>query len=236
MNENKRDPNFNSIQFSSYTVNETGGGIGSKYEENSAMLEKIKLRYGPILSEIFKKASNFDLHLKENTKLLQVTDAISPRTKNKLMEGAALTRGKIDEMKRNKIYKINKGAQSKESWVFNMNIGNVMHLIPLNLDDFVLSFQISHELSKDALYEKAILLAIAYFSFSTECRFVFSEENKEHYQLESRYWHKAAVEIGCLFLPSDCPLISHIVTSYEKHHSLAQEIIVLFKFHIKKID
>lgn len=33
------------------------------------------------------------------------------------------------------------------------------------------------------------------------------------------YWHGKAVEIAISFLPSESPLVSHILMSYEKHHS-----------------
>jgi hypothetical protein len=35
----------------------------------------------------------------------------------------------------------------------------------------------------------------------------------------SEYWHGKAVEIAISFLPSESPLVSHILMSYEKHHS-----------------
>ena len=31
---------------------------------------------------------------------------------------------------------------------------------------------------------------------------------------ESEYWHAKALEISCSFLPSECPLVTHILTSY----------------------
>lgn len=36
---------------------------------------------------------------------------------------------------------------------------------------------------------------------------------------DSEYWHGKAVEIAITFLPSESPLVSHILMSYEKHHS-----------------
>lgn len=37
--------------------------------------------------------------------------------------------------------------------------------------------------------------------------------------INSEYWHGKAVEIAISFLPSESPLVSHILMSYEKHHS-----------------
>mmetsp|Transcript_7569 Transcript_7569/g.6917 ORF Transcript_7569/g.6917 Transcript_7569/m.6917 type:complete len:90 (+) Transcript_7569:1144-1413(+) len=34
-------------------------------------------------------------------------------------------------------------------------------------------------------------------------------------------WHAMALENSGTFLPSECPLVSHIIMSYQKHHSPA---------------
>jgi hypothetical protein len=39
------------------------------------------------------------------------------------------------------------------------------------------------------------------------------------YRKDSEYWHGKAVELAISFLPSESPLVSHILMSYEKHHS-----------------
>ena len=38
-------------------------------------------------------------------------------------------------------------------------------------------------------------------------------------------WHAKALETSCTFLPSECPLVSHIIMSYQKHHSPALQTI-----------
>lgn len=49
---------------------------------------------------------------------------------------------------------------------------------------------------------------------------------KSEKELESEYWHAKSLEIACSFLPSDCPLVNHIMLSYQKHHSPAQQPIM----------
>jgi hypothetical protein len=44
---------------------------------------------------------------------------------------------------------------------------------------------------------------------------------------DSEYWHGKAVEIAISFLPSESPLVSHILMSYEKHHSPSNQVIVI---------
>jgi len=207
------------------------------FEENVMVLDKLISLYQPILSEISRKITPHEDRLSK-TKDMRTQNISSPSAS--LV--SAFTRGKIDEMKRSKLFKIKPrsllGLKSKEDWIFNINIGNVMHLSALSLEDLAISPQIAHEMCRDALYEKIIMLSIAYFSLATECRFIYSEDNTaEFYQQESKYWHKAAVEFVCTFLPSECPLVGHIITSYEKHNSLAQEVIVFYiHFVLFQID
>jgi len=51
------------------------------------------------------------------------------------------------------------------------------------------------------------------------CVWVIKEYGRE-------YWHGKAVEIAISFLPSESPLVSHILMSYEKHHSPSNQVIV----------
>ncbi len=36
---------------------------------------------------------------------------------------------------------------------------------------------------------------------------------------ESEFWHAKALEVAIKFLPSDCPLLNHVMLSYQKHHA-----------------
>ena len=63
-------------------------------------------------------------------------------------------------------------TSEEEDWIFNLNIGNVMHLQPLSLDEMNLHIDNSHELSRDAILEKIILLTVSYFCVGTELRFL----------------------------------------------------------------
>ena len=81
------------------------------------------------------------------------------------------------------------------------------------------------ELSRDSFLEKISLLAVSYFCVSTELRFLvqsreqyLSSPVKKTRELESEFWHAKALEIACTFLPSECPLLNHVLLSYQKHH------------------
>ena len=111
-----------------------------------------------------------------------------------------------------------------------------MHLLPMSLEELNLHIDNSHELSRDAMLEKIILLSVSYFCVGTELRFLSSTSQKElgkskgegQYEAERAYtkadsemWHAMALEAAGTFLPSECPLVSHIIVSYQKHHSPA---------------
>eukprot|EP00826_Nyctotherus_ovalis_P030352 TRINITY_DN2422_c0_g1_i5.p2 TRINITY_DN2422_c0_g1~~TRINITY_DN2422_c0_g1_i5.p2 ORF type:complete len:140 (-),score=30.19 TRINITY_DN2422_c0_g1_i5:546-965(-) len=139
-------------------------------------------------------------------------------------------------MKRNKFLKANSrnalGLKQAEDWIYSVNIGNVMTISPLKLQDLAISPEIAHEVSKDALYEKLIMVAIAYFSIAVEYRFMHAGEGASLYQWEAKYWHRAAVEVACTFLPSKCPLVEHIVSSYEKHNPLIDAAVLVLWLYL----
>lgn len=69
---------------------------------------------------------------------------------------------------------------------------------------------------------------------STEIRFIiqlkdeiksFAQFDVSHKTAESEFWHSKSLEIAVSFLPSDCPLLNHILLSYQKHHAPALNAI-----------
>ena len=63
-----------------------------------------------------------------------------------------------------------------------------------------------------------MLLTVAYFCVGTELRFLINEENSSNFKKDSEMWHAKALHTSSTFLPSDCPLVSHVMGSYIKHH------------------
>ena len=107
------------------------------------------------------------------------------------------------------------GVKRYEDWILNLNIGNVMHLSPLGLQEMNLQLDNSHELTRDAILEKVVLLSIAYFCVGTELRFLsqnkknkldsknLNDTNEKYSKAESEKWQAKAVETACTFLPSE---------------------------------
>ena len=128
----------------------------------------------------------------------------------------------INLLKFNHKFKLNVrnmlGIKHQDDWIFNLNIGNVMHLSPMNTDELSAKLDKTHELNKDAMLEKIILFVVSFFCMGTELRFLALKENFDFTKKDSEMWHAKAMHVACLFLPEDCPLVTHIINSYKKHH------------------
>jgi hypothetical protein len=105
-----------------------------------------------------------------------------------------------------------------------LNIGNIMQVSPLTVQDLYAYNSVETELTRDSILEKISFLAVSYFCISTELRFIV--QLKEDPSLdpvqtrkESEFWHGKALELAVTFFPSECPLVTHILTSYQKHHA-----------------
>ncbi len=67
-----------------------------------------------------------------------------------------------------------------------------MHLSPMNLDELHSKLEITHELNRDAMLEKIVLITVAYFCLGTELRFIALKSNKSELD-ESELWHAKAL-------------------------------------------
>jgi hypothetical protein len=135
----------------------------------------------------------------------------------------------IERMKVDNQYKLNVrsalGIKNPDDWIFNLNIGNVMHMSPIGFDDLhswlsldSIEKRCVYELSKDSLLEKIVLLTVGYFCVGTELRFLMASGKNKSVQKDSEMWHAKALHTSSTFLPGDCPLVSHVTSSYIKHH------------------
>lgn len=82
----------------------------------------------------------------------------------------------ITELKKRSEFKLNirnvLGVRHADDWIFNLNIGNVMHLSTMNIDELFSRSETNHELNRDAMLEKLVLLTVGYFCVGTEIRFM----------------------------------------------------------------
>lgn len=109
-----------------------------------------------------------------------------------------------------------------------------MQISPVKLEDLYQIRRNEEVLSRDNFLEVISFLIVGYFCASTEIRFIIQLKDEiskfENFKIdkktqESELWHTISLEIACSFLPSDCPLLNHILLSYQKHHSPSQTAI-----------
>lgn len=232
------------------------------FEDDEDELENLAAKCLPILTEMMDQVNNFDLynnakefkkeHKYQHTLILDEDEC--KRTNMGVYKTPKNNKGRYFQEQLNtaksskylKEYKFKNnlvdlkdivnnllGVKRYEDWILNLNIGNVMHLSPLTLQEMYLQLDNSHELTRDALLEKVVLLSISYFCVGTELRFLSQNQKTEGVTVksgnekysESEKWQAKAVESACTFLPSDCPLVGHVISSYQKHHSIVSESI-----------
>ena len=109
------------------------------------------------------------------------------------------------------------GLRHAEDWIYNLNIGNVMHLSLMGAEELNVKFENNHELCKDSMLEKIVLITVAYFCIATEIRFLSNNKGGIN-KRDSEAYHAKALHLSTLFLPSDCPLVNHVVNSYKKNY------------------
>ena len=86
-----------------------------------------------------------------------------------------------------------------------------------------------HELLKDPMLEKLVLLVVSMFSVATETRLEgFKDLRKSAAQIDkqSEPWHSHSLECASYYLPKDCPLVDHLIESYYKHYVDTVDTIV----------
>lgn len=107
-----------------------------------------------------------------------------------------------------------------------LNITNIMKLKRLDFRDVYSMRSSDLTITRENLIERIMILITSYFCMGTELRFL-KQKKLEGFEnsMDSEYWHGKALEISVKFLPGDCPLVRHIVASYKKNHSPANEPI-----------
>lgn len=112
----------------------------------------------------------------------------------------------------------------------SLSIGNIMQLQAFKLKDLVEEGKNELELTRESFIMKVSHMAVSYFCYSTEIRFILQMKEDPTFetsdkQKESEYWHAKSLELACSFLPGECPLLNHINLSYQKHFAPVKTII-----------
>lgn len=64
------------------------------------------------------------------------------------------------------------GYLNQNEWLYLLNIGNIMQISPLTVQDLYATSTVEVELSRDSILEKISFLSVSYFCVSTELRFM----------------------------------------------------------------
>ena len=65
-------------------------------------------------------------------------------------------------------------------WVTNLNIGNIMQISPMTLNELFSQTNKEVELSRESILDKISMLVASYFCIATEKRFLYENENKNY--------------------------------------------------------
>jgi tetratricopeptide (TPR) repeat protein len=197
------------------------------YDPQMSLLAKTAIKILPIAEELQKKLVPENLILNES---LDDTPSKEFETSNDLNsnkkpneEDFKTTYDKVDM--RNLL-----GYLNQSDWIWSLNIGNIMQISPLTMQDIYTTSSMEYELSRELVLEKICFLAVSYFCVSTELRFIVQMKEDTSVdpvvkRKESEYFHGKALEVACSFLPSECPLVNHILMSYQKHHAPSSQVI-----------
>ena len=111
------------------------------------------------------------------------------------------------------------GYLNQGEWTSKLSIGSIMQLQPIKIKELIEQGQNEMQLTRESFIHKVSSLAVAYFCYSTEIRFIIQMKEDNSFdtptkQKESEYWHAKSLELACTFLPGECPLLNHINLSY----------------------
>lgn len=112
---------------------------------------------------------------------------------------------------------------NKENWLFNINIGNIMYLTPLNDNDLDFESEPKYEILGDAILEKVIFLSISYFCISMEMYQLSTDKNNK--KINGEFFLKQACDLSDIYLPVSCPITKHYINSYYKYYEKDLDII-----------
>ena len=185
------------------------------------------MKADPILSELASKVKQFErvAHQKAHEREQALMDKYGAEEcveQKRKLRISFHSEEEINDLKHDLTYKMSVrnvlGLRHSDDWIFNLNIGNVMHLSLMGAEELNAKLETTHELCKDSMLEKIVLVSVSYFCIGTEMRFLMQKSGSSFSKKDSEAFHAKALHISALFLPQDCPLVTHIVNSYAKNY------------------
>lgn len=117
-----------------------------------------------------------------------------------------------------------------------------MNMTPLKFDELNnllilddVAERTTQEISKDSLLEKLVQLSVSYFCVGTEIRFILQKSASSKFTMrDSEIYHAKSLHTATCFLPAQCPLIGHVMSSYVKHHIKKKPKQEISKIHLTR--
>jgi hypothetical protein len=108
-------------------------------------------------------------------------------------------------------------------WVMEFNIGDIMTLKAISLQDLTKTQTTLAEMTTDSMLDKArtrqgLLMITSYFCIATELRFKFSQDKLFKKLKEGQAWHLQSINIAKDLLPKDSALLEHLKESYSRNY------------------
>lgn len=191
----------------------------NELETSCTLIEKNAKKLMPIYQEVLRKISVIESKRKD-----QDNNSIESSDNDKDKKGNKQKPDKPFECDLRHIL----GFLNQTEWVQNLNIGNIMQITPFKLEDLTHMRRNEELFSRENFLEIISFLIVGYFCASTEIRFIIQLKDEipkfknfkiDQKNKESEYWHTLSLDVAISFLPSDCPLLNHILLSFQKHHA-----------------
>jgi hypothetical protein len=161
------------------TPSSTTGGVTTLSGRNEIPFSKIVLDYAyPILVFIMSLKNLEDINTNGKEMLADVRRSLyywknNPENNEKYLRMELKLPVEKGEEGRSLL-----GVVDSTEWLESFNIGAIMHMNPINYDEFSFFGEVIYEISKKMLLEKVIYLSICLFTMATEIRFIELEKNK----------------------------------------------------------
>lgn len=147
-------------------------------EDSISMIERTSIKIYPIIKDLLKKTIQESTPKEANTAAgtinrteFNLKTTVSPViTSHELVQQELKVErlGAIEEPDMRSIL----GFLNQTEWIYSLNIGNIMQIAPISLQEIHMDHRNEYELSRESFLEKLSLLCVAYFCVSTEMRFI----------------------------------------------------------------
>ncbi|CAG9332103.1 unnamed protein product [Blepharisma stoltei] len=109
------------------------------------------------------------------------------------------------------------GVITFSNWVGEFGISDIMVIQPLSLEEILEKPLLQAEFTKDYLLYKIALHSVSLFCVATEMKHLKSSQQLSADQRrQAEVTHQTAISLLKAFFPNDCPLLQHVIQSFQR--------------------